>query len=375
MNSEYSKLKTKILLQIIGIVAATAIFAEIIKTVFIDGVLQAPFARGFVNLCENYFFMSNDEAVLLYHRIFMLNKGTILTFGFILLLLIFVFVIMSRFTHYFNHISKGVDQLLEEGEKKIELKPELKELEEKLNIVKQTLGERKREALESEQRKNDLIVYLAHDLKTPLTSVIAYLNLLQEAPDMPADQRAKYTSISYQKALRLEELINEFFEITRFNLSAMVLEKEKMDLSITIEQLTDEFYSLFKEKNITATLEIDEGIKINGDGNKLARVFGNLLKNAAAYSYENSKVWISAKKIDESAVVTIRNEGKPIPAHKLETIFEKFYRVDDARTSNTGGAGLGLAIAKEIVELHNGSIEVRSDMDGTIFTVHLPALH
>lgn len=226
-------------------------------------------------------------------------------------------------------------------------------------------------------RKNDLITYLAHDLKTPLTSVIGYLSLLDEAQDMPAPQRAKYVHITLDKALRLEKLINEFFEITRYNLQTIALEKETVNLSFLLEQMTDEFYPLLSEHGNTIRLEIEPDragspVTLHGDGEKLARVFNNILKNAIAYSYPGTAIAVECRTVGDFVRIVISNRGRTIPPHKLDAIFEKFFRLDDARATNTGGAGLGLAIAKEIVTLHNGTITARSEDEVTSFQVELP---
>lgn len=222
-------------------------------------------------------------------------------------------------------------------------------------------------------RKNDLIAYLAHDLKTPLTSVIGYLSLLDEAPDMPLEQRAKYTRITLDKAYRLEKMINEFFDITRYNLQEIVLQKEPIDLYYMLVQLTDEFLPVLEQNGNTAVLKADESLTVPGDPDKLARVFQNVLKNAAAYSYPHTEIVIEAWETGDDLVIRFTNRGKTIPKNKLDSIFEKFYRLDEARTSGTGGAGLGLAIAKEIVTLHGGTISASSENDTVSFAVTLPA--
>ena len=223
------------------------------------------------------------------------------------------------------------------------------------------------------QRKNDLITYLAHDLKTPLASVIGYLCLLNEAPDMPEAQKEKYTGIALQKAYRLEELINEFFDITRFNLQSLVLNKGKVNLSLMLRQMADEFYPMLVPKGRKVTVHAPEDLTLTGDTDKLARVFNNILKNAIAYSFENSVIDISATPQEKNVVITFTDHGEPIPPQKLDTIFEKFYRLDSSRSSNTGGAGLGLAIAKEIVTAHGGTITAESNSERTVFTVKLPS--
>ncbi len=232
---------------------------------------------------------------------------------------------------------------------------------------------RSKQLLQAEtERKNDMIAYLAHDLKTPLTSVVGYLSLLDEASDMPAAQRAKYIHISLEKALRLEKLINKFFEITRYNFSEIVLEKETTDLHYMLVQMSDEFYPVLKEHGNTIKLKCDENVTIYADAAKLARVFNNILKNAIAYSEAGTPILIQTKQTAHDVCISFQNRGKTIPRQKLERIFEKFFRLDDARTSNTGGAGLGLAIAKEIVTQHGGTISADSENGLTTFYVTLP---
>lgn len=238
--------------------------------------------------------------------------------------------------------------------------------------IKTTMQHKEQILKEEALRKNDLITYLAHDLKTPLTSVIGYLSLLDEIPEMPEKQRIKYVKITFDKAQRLEQLINEFFDITRYNLQQITLEKEMVDLHYMLLQMTDEFYPILHSHGNTIELALDEHLNIMADSMKLARVFNNILKNAVAYSHPNTPIKVDAQKIDNSIHISFSNKGKTIPTQKLQSIFEKFFRLDEARTSNTGGAGLGLAIAKEIVTLHGGTISATSENGITTFLIVLP---
>lgn len=250
--------------------------------------------------------------------------------------------------------------------------PEYAEISAQMTEIKSNIRRQEQLLREETSQKNDLITYLAHDLKTPLTSVIGYLSLLEEAPDMPDEQKARYVHITLDKALRLERLINEFFEITRYNLHQMALEKETVDLSFLLVQLTDEFYPILAAHGNRVRIEDGEGLSLLGDGEKLARVFNNILKNAVAYSYPDTEILIQCIRGEETLSVCFQNKGRTIPKQKLDAVFEKFYRLDDARNTNTGGAGLGLAIAREIVELHGGSITAQSEDEVTTFTVELP---
>lgn len=250
--------------------------------------------------------------------------------------------------------------------------PAYSEISTQMVEIKSQMMQNEQILKEEAARKNDLITYLAHDLKTPLTSIIGYLSLLEEAPDMPDAKKQKYTKITLEKSLRLEKLINEFFDITRYNLQQIYLEKESINLSYMLLQMTDEFYPILQAHGNTACLDTAENIMITGDSIKLARVFQNLLKNAISYSYPNTVITIRTECNDTGVSIIFSNQGKTIPAHKLDMIFEKFFRLDEARTTNTGGAGLGLAIAKEIVTLHGGEITATSAKEETTFTVTLP---
>ncbi|WP_211231976.1 vancomycin resistance histidine kinase VanS [Tuberibacillus calidus] len=368
-RNDYTKLKRKVFLQMLLIV-----FAATITAISLRFLIQKYFSVGdlIVRFFMNMFHMRDSDALFVYDILVRKNINVITFFVIMIFLVILLNFSISRLTKYFDELIIGMDQLVEESGDEINLSPELDFMEKKLNQIKNNLEKQKRAAREAEQRKNDLVVYLSHDLKTPLTSVIGYLSLLDEAPDMPPEQKAKYVGIALEKAYRLEQLINEFFEITRFNLQTIVLNKEKINLQLMLEQMADEFYPILHPKQKQISVHVPDGLNLWGDRDKLARVFNNILKNAIAYSYENSIIDVSAQLQDKNIVITFTNQGNPIPREKLETIFEKFFRLDTSRSTNTGGSGLGLAIAKEIVNAHGGHIFAQSHGEKTIFTVVLP---
>ncbi|AGL01196.1 histidine kinase [Desulfoscipio gibsoniae DSM 7213] len=368
-SNDYTKIKRKVFFRMLLIIFATAA-----TVYFLRFFIQKNFSVGdtIVRFLMNTFHLRENAAVIIYWFTFY-NNIEVITLIVILVFLVIIFKFsIAWFTKYFDEVSAGMDKLAEESDDEITLSPELDFMENKLNQIKNNLEKQKKAALDAEQRKNDLVVYLAHDIKTPLTSVIGYLSLLDEAPDMPPEQKAKYVGITLEKAYRLEQLINEFFEITRFNLQTIVLNKEKINLQFMLQQMADEFYPMLTPQEKQVSVNVPDGLTLWGDADKLARVFNNILKNAIAYSYENSVIDISAKQQDKNIVITFTNQGNPIPQVKLETIFEKFYRLDSARSTNTGGAGLGLAIAQEIVTAHDGTISVESNPENTTFTVKLP---
>lgn len=366
-RNDYTKLKGKVFFQMLLIVITATVTVYLLRS-----MLRGHVGDRIVQFLMDVFHFDFSIAYTIYQVVFRNNMDTILFVVIIMFLVILFRFFISWFTKYFDEISDGMDQLADESDNEIILSRELDFMENKLNQIKRKLEKQKKAALDAEQRKNDMVVYLAHDIKTPLTSIIGYLSLLDEAPDMPSEQRSKYVGITLEKAYRLEQLINEFFEITRFNLQTIVLNKEKINLLFMLQQMADEFYPILAPQGKQVSVHVPDGLTLWGDADKLARVFNNILKNAIAYSYENSVIDISAQQEDKYIVISFTNKGNPIPKAKLDTIFEKFYRLDSARSTNTGGAGLGLAIAKEIVNAHDGTISVESNTENTIFTVKLP---
>lgn len=366
-NSDYSQLKLKLLKRFILL----SFVSFVIIFLIYDLIWFGRGGEWLVSIFQNLFKMDYENALNLYQQLFRNYFEMIWLAALLITMIIFLRVVLNWFTKYFDMINQGITAILD-TDKEIHLPSEMMATERKLYDVKAELKQRTLEAQLAEQRKNELVMYLAHDIRTPLTSVIGYLNLLAEVPDMPTEQKAKYVNITLDKAYRLEKMINEFFEITRYNMQQITIIKEPIDLYYMLVQLSDELSPLLLENGNTTVLNADENLTVFGDPEKLARVFNNVLRNAAVYSFPNSEIIISAETKEESVIISFMNKGKTVPKEKLSTIFEKFYRMDEARTSNTGGAGLGLAIAKEIVTLHGGTITANSNNNTVIFEISLP---
>lgn|GEM_PF-1464100 len=218
---------------------------------------------------------------------------------------------------------------------------------------------------EQAQREADNLSFLAHDLKTPLTSVTGYLSLLKEEKDKKKQQ--EYIGIALTKARRLDELLNDFFELTRRQPKA----KAEVNLTVLLYQLTDEFYPMTEDRHMTLRTVIAPDLKTWGEGAMLMRVFANLLRNAVNYGHEGSEILLYAADSSEGCTVRVQSHGDPIPPEQLSTMFDKHVRLDTARQSRSGGAGLGLTIARRIVEEHNGQIAASCVEGMTEITVTL----
>lgn len=319
---------------------------------FLDALLNSQWAKS---LCGNSFLL----IIPAFAVIFVINC--------------FIYSLSTLFN--FERVYKSINAFVSEEEDIRSFPKAFSDMEIKLSDIHLKVVESRRKAIEAEKKKDDLVMYLAHDLKTPLTSVIGYLTLLDEAKDLTAEQRARFVGISLEKAYRLEQLINEFFEITRFNINTVTLERNRIDLNMMLEQMADEFYPMLSEKNLSVSIDIPERIMLFADSDKIARVFDNLLKNAVNYSYENTQIRIGARIRGNKVIIKFRNKCDEIPKEKLDRLFEKFYRMDSSRNSSTGGSGLGLAISKQITELHGGKILAKSITDYTDFTVVLPYIN
>ena len=289
MKNNYRKLKLSILLQTVFVTALTVLVGGVILEFVIDGIYNDCFANLFVQFMRDMN-VSEETAVSLYWQLIGDNKVFFMILGFLALFSLFFYIALSKMTKYLDQVGEGIENILSDSAEPIHLITELKPLELKLNEIKNTLKRQEQEAAQIEQKKNDLVLFLAHDLKTPLTSVVAYLSMLDSHPEMSVEERARYTHISLEKAIRLGDLISEFFEITKFNLQDIVLEPVELNLTMMLEQIADELYGVLQEKGLSCQVEAEEELIIYGDPDKLARVFDNILRNAIVYCKENTSL-------------------------------------------------------------------------------------
>jgi signal transduction histidine kinase len=223
------------------------------------------------------------------------------------------------------------------------------------------------------QSKDDLITNVSHDLRTPLTSIIGYLRLIEDRQFKSEEDILKYTHTAYLKSLQMKSLVEDLFEYTKVSQSNPHLTINTIHVDSMLQQLAASFELEAKQKNFTITSKCTpEDLQITGDAEKIGRVFNNLITNALKYGNGGKNIFLSAQQINDTVIFEVANDGERVPAEALGKLFDRFYRVESSRSKATGGTGLGLAIAQSIVEMHNGTIEAHSNDKRTSFVIQLP---
>ncbi|MDU6791265.1 MAG: HAMP domain-containing sensor histidine kinase [Anaerococcus sp.] len=345
-----------------------SVFKNYLKKCFIITIFVAILACILIPIINNYIYNNFENAYMFYRSLYLLFPTIII---WALLIMLETYKLFKKLVSYVDELQEATNKLFDKDNNYIHLSDELSEISTKINKLKMQSIENERLANENRRQKNDLIMNLAHDLKTPLASIIGYLELLNGNISLYDEQRKKFLGIALRKSKQLSDLINEFFEITKYNLSKIKINYSRTNLTMMLEQLVFEFKPMFEEKNLTCKVKAEKNVMISCDVNKISRVFDNLLRNACLYSFENSEIHIDLNVKEEKVEIIFENKTESIEEDKLSKIFEQFYRLDFSRNSK-GGSGLGLAIAKEIVLLHKGEISAESKDNCVKFCVILP---
>lgn len=391
------------------------------------GNLQKTDSESFEHLFQeamNYYGMTEETAVLNglggYYDVYYLDghyeyrdmtvynvvksfKIPLAVAAFLIGVVIIMWALLQRSLDAFDTLFGAMESVMLKRDVQPDLPRELEPTSRALEAIRRENESNELAARAAEQRKNELVAYLAHDIRTPLTSVVGYLTMLQESPDMPIEQRARYAGIALDRAQRLEGMLEEFFEITRYNLQSIPIERERFDAGMLCRQVADEFFPTAEARGISIDVNAPASLFVFADPGKVSRVLNNLLKNAVSYADEGSTVQVRARVSEGGAAsgamgdlgaalegaseshgasdsasarvltIEVENQGREIsPAH-LQSIFEKFYREDASRGTQAGGAGLGLAIAREIARAHGGDLMASSESGRTVFTLVMPA--
>lgn len=296
--------------------------------------------------------------------------------GILLFSLIFL-LLQRKMARDIETIARAVKQISEgdlSTRLELEGEGELTDIAENLNRMEEDIQELIDKERTSEQSKTDLITNVAHDLRTPLTSILGYLELLRKNQKLSPEMQQKYLDIAYNKSVRLQKLIEELFGFTKLSYGKINMNVAKVDIVELLAQLLEESYPNFQKNGLSYDFVSNRKSQIiEADGDLLARLFDNLIGNAIKYGKEGKRVRVNLRADREIVTIKIVNYGYVIPANELPLIFDRFYRTDHSRTnaSGPGGTGLGLAIVKNITDMHHGTVSVSSDLSGTVFTVRL----
>lgn len=356
--------------------------------------------RLFINIIVAYliaFLCDVALMIILQHtNVFHLPYEWLYIIAFLISLLIFLvtfFDLMNITLKYIDVLSGTIQRVTAgdyEVEAPIKYDDELGLLAANINALAKTLSDKEKESeilkenerlaydaeRNAEKQKNDLITNVAHDLRTPLTTIVGYLELIKNNQQLTKEEIQKYSSVAYEKSKRLQNMMDDLFEFTSLDQANVKIHMATINITELILQIVDEFYPTFQEYHIIPEVKTSQNnLFIKGDGQLIARVFDNLLSNAVKYGKDGKKIKIEVINDEENVTIKIMNYGNPIDSADLPYIFDKFYRSDASRSSSTGGTGLGLAIAKNIIQIHNGEILATSHQDKTTFIVILHRLH
>lgn len=325
----------------------------------------------------DYLYQTGNDSSL----VRMLSSGSMISILLFVLLGIVIFSVIFLLLQRKNaadisRIAAAVEQIAAgnlETELSLEGEGQLQDIAYSISRMEKDLLELIDREREAERSKTELITNVAHDLRTPLTSILGYLELLRTRKNLDSEQREKYIDTAYSKAKRLQRLIEELFGFTKLSYGRLNMKVEELDIVRLLSQLVEESYPSFEKSRLSYEFTSNKKSCImEGDANLLARLMENLISNAIKYGADGKRVIVRLRAEKEQVIVKVVNYGHVIPEEELPMIFDKFYRVEHSRSQSTGGTGLGLAIVKNITELHHGSIGVSSDMSGTCFTVRLP---
>lgn len=291
---------------------------------------------------------------------------------FIIYFLLFIKRIVKDMTYISDRIIDIADGKSDE-KIIIERQDEIGEIAGRINEMTEQINQLITSERDALQSNKDLIACVAHDLRTPITSVMGYLDLALDTKHYDLEQRQKYVRIAQTKANRLEYLIHDLFNYTKLTSGEITLHRSKIDLVQLVEQMVEEFYPLFQEEELECTTKYNISyLEMNMDGELIARAVQNLLSNAIKYGKDGKHVYVELECLEQEVQIRVTNYGLVIPEESIKHLFDKFYRVERSRNVKTGGTGLGLNIAQEIVHLHGGRIQVTSGASGTCFTIALP---
>jgi signal transduction histidine kinase len=299
--------------------------------------------------------------------------------AFVLEIVIFVAIFLVAINgriKYLKYISKSVTNIKTQNYlNPIAIKggDEIAQLAEDINTMSDRLKENYEKEKQQEEAKNELIVAVSHDLRTPLTSIIGYLELLNKDKENFTKDQQEFLKVAYEKSENLKKLLEELFEYTKLSNNYMKLNKVPFNIAVLVNQIVGEHVLFLSEKDIKVEIQCTQNELIcEIDIEKFIRVIENLVKNVEKYSYKNSTFIIAMWEEDKNIKLSFINEGDNISKDDLVKIFDEMYRIDKSRNAEIEGSGLGLPISKKIIQLHGGRIWAECNENKINFNIELP---
>lgn len=344
---------------------------EYMRKVFQDGIEDG-------NIYQRYsiYIDGKEETLFIWKEFQPQSKGIrnflIITISSIVVAIMILYYFISKKVVYIKELSEGANNFAE-GNLNYTLKEhgndELHLLASSMNSMAKNLEERIDKERQEERFRTELITNVSHDLRTPLTSLIGYLQLLENSK-ISNDDKTKYAKIALDKSYKLKNLIEELFEYSKLECDHIVLEKSEINIIEVIEQSIGELFAEANKKNMHFSKDFSASdIKISIDSEKIGRVFENLLNNSIKYGVDGTEIYINVKSEEDSVRITIKNYMEKDKFDDIKSVFNRFYRGDSSRNSKIDGSGLGLAIAKDIIELHQG--EIWAESKDNIFSMNI----
>lgn len=317
-----------------------------------------------------------------YESLQRMEKQTAVSFALVIIFFAFIFylfyfwLLTRGIVKDMAYISTGIARIAEgdlEEPLVLDRNDELGEIVRQVNKMSKEIDRMIEAEFAAMQTNKDMIACIAHDLRTPVTSIAGYLQLATDVKTYTLEERQNYARIAMKKSNRLERLIEELFSYTKLMTGEISLHRSEVDIVKLVEQMLEEFYPIFQENKLDCSFESSErALVLNVDGELIARAVQNLLSNATKYGKDGKQILVKIEKLEIEVHISVTNFGIIIPEESVSHLFDKFYRVENSRSAVTGGTGLGLNIAQEITHLHGGSIVAKSGIQGTTFTIALP---
>ncbi|WDV44323.1 HAMP domain-containing sensor histidine kinase [Clostridiaceae bacterium M8S5] len=347
---------------------------------FISSSLIAGFITWLIFYIAQWYYHSNAKIGDSLNKIreymrHSIGDYTVIGVVFMIIFIVVLLIQTKRYVKMLDHICTGISSIADgKFDYRIDVRYDdwIGEIGQNVNIAATNLKKAVETGEYAKSSKERLVVNIAHDLRTPLTSINGYLDLIINNKSLTKEEISHYAQISYNKSLQMEKLIEQLFEYTQINFGGNKIKFEEIELSLFIKQIIEEFTPILDQNNLRCRLRLaKEKVFILANGDLLVRVFDNLLSNAIRYGKDGKFIDIELFTKEEDVVIRVINYDSLISKEDLPNIFESFYKGDKSRTSSEKGTGLGLAIAKNIIELHNGQISASSTFERTYFEIKL----